>query len=140
MKKNNKSIIKLLLAQLTFVAITALIISFSLTVFKTAANLFVISDNIHFIEESGRWTESAHEAYREMIEARMSIKDESLIGYLLVTMGSSMFTQALRIIILAGLFVLDCFLIYMCFSFIKWDIHYFFKRLKTTIQKAKNHR
>lgn len=135
MKRNNKSIAKVLTAQFIFVAITLLIITLSLSVFKTAASLFVISDNIHFIEESGRWTEAAHKDYDEMIAARMAIKDESVIGHVLVTLGSNTITQLLRIIILVGLFALNCFGIYMCFSFIKWDIQYCYKKLKKNIQK-----
>lgn len=135
MKKNNRSIKKVLAAQFIFVVCTTLIIIFSLSVFKTALNLFIVSDNIHFIEESGRWTEDAHKDYNEMIEARNTIKDESAIGNMLVTLGSSTITQILRMIILIGLFALNCFAIYMCFCFIKWDIQYCYKKLKKNIQK-----
>ena len=132
-KRNNRS--KVLLAQAIFFAIAIAFFIFSVDVFAKSLQLFFISDDIHFMEEDGRWTDADHEHYDELIAERLQVKDSSVVGFLLVVSGANAFTQILRIIILFGLFIANCFSIYLCGSILKSDFLYLIKWIAKKFKK-----
>jgi len=135
MKKRNNKRSKVLLAQAIFLAVAIAFFIFSMNVFAKSLHLFFISDDIHFMEEDGRWTDVDHERYDELIAERLQVKDSSVVGFLLVVSGANVFTQILRMIILFGLFIANCFSIYLCGSILKSDFLYLKKRISKKFKK-----
>lgn len=134
-QRRKKSTLKVLLAQAIFLIVTVCILIFSLKVFATAAHLFLISDNIHFLEEYSDWNDEDLNYYNELIAERIAVKNESAIGFVLVVAGENLFTQLLRITILIGLFAFDCYLVYLSVSIIKSDFVYLLKKITKKFAK-----
>lgn len=134
-QRRRKSTLKVLLAQAIFLIVTVFILIFSVKVFATAAHLFLISDDIHFIEQYSNWDDEDHQRYDELLAERLEVKNESAIGFALVVAGANAFTQILRIIILIGLFAFDCYLVCLAGSIIKSDFVYLMKKITKKIAK-----
>ena len=137
MKNNSKSNRSVLASRGILLAVTIVFMLFFIDVFSISLHLFFISDDIHFMEESGRWTDEDHEYYDVLIQERNDIEDNSVVGFLLVQAGSNVVFQLIRMIILIGLFIAFIFVLALWGSIIRSDLR-FLKR-KITKRIAKKH-
>lgn len=137
MKNNSKSNRSVLASRGILLAVTIVFMLFFIDVFSISLHLFFISDDIHFMEESGRWTDEDHEHYDVLIQERNDIEDNSVVGFLLVQAGSNVVFQLIRMIILIGLFIAFIFVLALWGSIIRSDLR-FLKR-KITKRIAKKH-
>lgn len=137
MKNNSKSNRSVLASRGILLAATIVFMLFFIDVFSISLHLFFISDDIHFMEESGRWTDEDHEHYDVLIQERNDIEDNSVVGFLLVQAGSNVVFQLIRMIILIGLFIAFIFVLALWGSIIRSDLR-FLKR-KITKRIAKKH-
>lgn len=137
MKNNSKSNRSVLASRGILLAATIIFMLFFIDVFSISLHLFFISDDIHFMEESGKWTDEDHEHYDVLIQERSDIEDNSVVGFLLVQAGSNVVFQLIRMIILIGLFIAFVLVLALWGSIIRSDLR-FLKR-KITKRIAKKH-
>lgn len=137
MKNNSKSNRSVLASRGILLAATIVFMLFFIDVFSISLHLFFISDDIHFMEESGRWTDEGHEHYDVLIQERNDIEDNSVVGFLLVQAGSNVVFKLIRMIILIGLFIAFILVLALWGSIIRSDLR-FLKR-KITKRIAKKH-
>lgn len=89
------------LMQVVALVISVFILWCTPSVIVNGAQLWAISDEIHYLEE-GNWSDEDHARYDELIEQRVEIRDSSWIGYALVQAGTTTLTSVIRDTFLFG--------------------------------------
>lgn len=133
MKKNNRSNRNVLATRGILLLATLVFLLFSLDVFSISCRLYFISDDVSIMEQYGKWTAADLEHYDELMAERVTIRDNSLTGFLLVQAGATVVGQIFRMIILMVLLCTFIFVVYLWGYIIKWDIIMGIRRIRKKI-------
>lgn len=118
-----------LLRTLLIIATFAMLL-ISIKVLSTSIHLWSISDSINYLENNTSWNAEDKALYNEMKGDRISIKESSVIGKLMVEAGSNWYSDLLRIFAIIGALLAVPTILCLYFNMIR-DAKQRYEKIKT---------